>query len=105
MKKTILTLLVFSVFIWLIGQASAYNCQTIYTRTDNFIDRYEDFAYRYEILSKTKASNEYETSLWFEKYYKLEAEKKELTAENTVLQNELKWCESKDEEYKNYLSI
>lgn len=105
MKKNILTLLLFSAFIWFIGQASAYNCQTIYTRTDNFIDRYEDFSYRYEILSKTQASNEYEASLWFEKYYRLEAENKELTAENTVLQNELKWCESKDSEYKNYLAI
>jgi len=87
------------------GFSNGYNCSTINSRMDNFLDRYEDFTNRYDTHARVwqRVSNEYEASLRFEDYYKLEAEKDRIDAEREVLLEEYDRCKEQDEKYKDYL--
>ena len=100
MKKYLFSLLVLPFLFWL---TSARNCTTLNSRYEAFIQKQEDYIYRSQILVNNKPSNEYQASLWFEDYYKLEAEEKKLDAEGKVLQEEDEWCKDLRDEYNWYI--
>ena len=91
----------------LIGLTSAYNCSTLVSRLSDFVTRQEDYLYRLKISAAKweKISNEYEASLWFEEYYRMEAEWDAIDAEKEILDEEHERCNEQSDKYNDYLRI
>ncbi len=102
--KKILSVLAVLLFI---GFVSANDCSTIYTRLSTLKTKLEQSNYEAKILIEryNYVNNQYEAAQLERDMTINENEWDKLIAESNVLQNELKRCESKDEEYKNYLAI
>ena len=102
MKKLLLILISLPLFFCFV---SAYSCTTLTSRMSNFLNKLEDYNYRYQILAARhdKVSNEYEASLWFEEYYRLEAERDILDSEHEIITEEKEWCDDLEEKYNDYL--